>query len=149
MTDRLHPSSINDLRQLVRLHGPERVAAALDDVTNQEFRRPSPTERRAAALHARGLKGDGTDVIQAKDACYGDVVRLNLRGETMNPYSHCTVIKIDKQDTYNAVKLFRPYVHTSEFVTTGGIIPYVGFEEFTVHGTTELVVVRANTDEVR
>jgi hypothetical protein len=28
------------------------------------------------------------------------------------------------------VTVFRPYVHTSDFSTTAGIIPYLGFEQF-------------------
>ncbi len=145
MTDRLHPSSINALRQLVRLHGPEQVAPALDSVLNQERPYVSPTERRRLAVEARGLKDNGLDVIKAKDARYGDIVRLNLAGEAAQAYSHCTVIQISK----NEVTLFRPYVHASDFVTTAGIIPYVGFEQFTVWSDTELVVIRANTDEVK
>ena len=43
-------------------------------------------------------------------------------------YSTATVKQI--KDGY--VTLFRPYVHTADFSYTGGVITYIGIEEFTI-----------------
>lgn len=41
-------------------------------------------------------------------------------------YNNSTVIKISKE----SITLFRPYVHTGDFESTTGIIPYLGFEQW-------------------
>lgn len=43
-------------------------------------------------------------------------------------YTVSTVI--DKRN--QQIKLFRPFVHTSDFEYTGGVIPYIGIEEYWV-----------------
>ena len=61
--------------------------------------------------------------MKAKDLQYGDIVRT-----FDGAYSAATVIKIDA----NQVTLFRPYVHTSRMITTGGLIPYLGHEKYSL-----------------
>jgi hypothetical protein len=56
----------------------------------------------------------------------GDIVTLSR--DTGNPYSHCTVCKVNDDGTVN---LFRPYTHTADFSYTGGVICYVGIENMT------------------
>jgi len=43
-------------------------------------------------------------------------------------FSHCTV----KQIKDGVVTLFRPYVHTADFSHTGGVICYIGTEEWKI-----------------
>lgn len=52
-----------------------------------------------------------------------DIVELDCVSH--NPYSHCTVCKLNEDGTVN---LFRPYTHTADFSYTGGVICYVGIE---------------------
>lgn len=137
MSERLHPQSINDLRQLVRLHGAERVAAALDEVVFQESPKKTATERRFEQLEARGLKGDGKEVILASAVQLGDIVRLKFEDNHCNPYADCTVKEIHDD---GQVTLFRPYTATSDFSTSSGVICYVGIEEFTVSPFVQLVL---------
>lgn len=42
------------------------------------------------------------------------------------PYGDATVSKVTETET----TFFRPYVHTADFSYTGGVICYVGIEEF-------------------
>lgn len=63
-----------------------------------------------------------------KDLQIGDVVNNSDLPISEIPYSHMTVIN----KTENEVKFFRPYVHLGSLVMTGGVIPYVGVETFTV-----------------
>ncbi len=43
-------------------------------------------------------------------------------------YHTATVIRITDEE----VTLFRPYVHTTDFESTAGVIPYMGFEQYTL-----------------
>ena len=52
----------------------------------------------------------------------GDVVRL----DGQSPYDCATV----KQLTAYEVTLFRPYVSTADFSYSGGVVCYIGIEEF-------------------
>lgn len=53
----------------------------------------------------------------------GDVVKLGN-----GPYDYATVKNVTETD----VVFFRPYVATEDFSHTGGVICYVGIEEFSV-----------------
>jgi len=55
-------------------------------------------------------------------------------------YSIATVIQI----TERGITFFRPYVKTSDFSYTAGVIPYIGFEEFhtTAYKDREITLVR-------
>lgn len=58
----------------------------------------------------------------------GDIIQtISLDGKTIS-YGCCTV----KQITETAVHLVRPYIHTSEFSTTNGLIVYTGMEQYSV-----------------
>ena len=50
-------------------------------------------------------------------------------------YSTATVIRI----TYDRITLFRPYVHTSNVEYSNGLIPYIGFEEYYLYPTDQLI----------
>lgn len=75
-------------------------------------------------------------VIDAKDCRLGDIVRPVVLDNPNEGYSDSTVIKITDQ----SVTLFRPYVHTSDFTYTDGVIPYVGMNQYTVLPTTKVTV---------
>ena len=64
-------------------------------------------------------------MINPKDVKLGAVVSLTSWKEA---YNHSTIKNVE--DGY--VHLFRPYVHTADFSYAGGIICYVGIEEYKV-----------------
>ena len=68
---------------------------------------------------------------KSEDFKLGDVVRMGPGG-----FMTAVVIKIEKPDNWenSLITLFRPYVHTSDVETTGGIIPYIGSETYTIYG---------------
>jgi hypothetical protein len=45
-----------------------------------------------------------------------------------NPWGACIVTQV----TDEVVKLFRPYGHTADFSYTGGVIPFIGVEQYEV-----------------
>ena len=57
----------------------------------------------------------------------GDVVRLNGQGV----YSDATVKKLNED---GSVQVIRPYIQTADFSYTGGVMCYIGFEDFALHG---------------
>jgi len=65
----------------------------------------------------------------------GAVVRL----WTNEPFGDAIVKKIDPNGDIN---LFRPYGVTADFSYTGGVICYVGIEEFTAQAGLEFELVR-------
>lgn len=46
--------------------------------------------------------------------------------ECLTAYGMMTVINV----TETEVTFYRPFVHTSDFTTVSGLIPYIGIEEF-------------------
>ena len=71
------------------------------------------------------------NTITANEMKLGDVVTMKLGDEGDNsimPFGHATVINI----TAEKVTLFRPYVSTSDFSYTGGLIPYIGIEQYDI-----------------
>lgn len=66
--------------------------------------------------------------IKAKDLQLADKVQLKFKPHFDSAY-HCATVKQIK-DGY--ATLFRPYVKTDDFSYTGGVICYVGIEEFQV-----------------
>jgi len=66
--------------------------------------------------------------IKTRELQLGDVVSLYE-----GAYSTATVKKI----TEDLITLFRPYVHASDFPNIGGIMCYIGIEEFTIHRNTD------------
>jgi hypothetical protein len=64
--------------------------------------------------------------LARKDVKLGDVIRLS--DNPINPYTDATVIAI----TDGSITVFRPYVMVSDFVTTSGLIPYIGIEQFRI-----------------
>ena len=53
-----------------------------------------------------------------------DVVCLSSAAADLAPYMTATVYNIDKDYVY----MWRPYVSTSDFSTTSGVIPTIGIE---------------------
>lgn len=75
-----------------------------------------------------------------RDLHEGDVVRVGTMAECLaGGYRDCTVKKVNEDET---VQLFRPYVHTNDFTYIGGVICYLGFEEFFVWPSTPVVMLR-------
>lgn len=68
------------------------------------------------------MKKEGLTHIS--DLVVGDTVVLDTMIDS--PYGACTV----KQIRDGWVTFFRPYVHTDDFIYTGGVICYVGIEEW-------------------
>lgn len=64
--------------------------------------------------------------MSSRELQLGDIVRRV--GWESEPYTCATV----KQVKDGNVILFRPYVKTEDFSYTGGVITYVGIEEYTV-----------------
>jgi len=62
--------------------------------------------------------------LTAKELKLADTVRLTCVGG----YNTATV----KNVTAEHVTLFRPYVETADFSYTGGVICYIGIEEFSI-----------------
>lgn len=66
--------------------------------------------------------------IPASELKLADVVILN-----QHAYSYATVKQITKRGTDLVnITLFRPYTQTADFSYTGGVICYIGIEEFTI-----------------
>jgi len=64
---------------------------------------------------------------------------LSLRSEVRmkdSPYMVATV----KQIEGDYITLFRPYVATADFEYTGGVITYIGIEEYKIHSSTTVEV---------
>ena len=61
--------------------------------------------------------------VKRSELKLGDIVQ-SFEGS----YDHATV----KQIKSASIVLFRPYVHTSDFSHSGGVICYIGFEEYEI-----------------
>ena len=68
------------------------------------------------------------------DLRLGDVVNTAVTAE---PYNDATVKNIDG----DKITVVRPYIHTSDFTYTGGVLPYIGYEEYTIFGSSPVRVV--------
>lgn len=64
--------------------------------------------------------------MKAKDLKLGDRVRSKI--SVMRAFNDMVV----KQIKDNEITFFRPYVHTADFSYTGGVICYVGIEEYNI-----------------
>lgn len=65
------------------------------------------------------------ETVKVSELQIGDIVRL---GTNDNGYADATVYNIKDGN----VHVFRPYVHVSDFITTGGVITYMGHEDFSI-----------------
>jgi len=66
------------------------------------------------------------ELVKMQDLELGDTVTRKEEGQGITKYSHMTVRnKTDKEITF-----FRPYVVSEDFSYTGGVICYIGIEEF-------------------
>ncbi len=63
--------------------------------------------------------------VKARDMQLADTVRYT-------PFGSAWSVAIVKQITPTQVVLFRPYGTTADFSYTGGVICYVGIEEYTI-----------------
>lgn len=61
--------------------------------------------------------------VKGTELALGDIVLCSAHGDTYN----CATVK---QLSEHEVTLFRPYVQTDDFAYSGGIICYIGIEEF-------------------
>lgn len=90
------------------------------------YMRTSPTADYKAFTKLRlpaGYSYTMNMVCETHQLRLGDVIRSTNREE---PFTSETVINV----TEDEVTLFRPYVHTGDFSHTGGVTPYVGFEQY-------------------
>lgn len=62
--------------------------------------------------------------VRASDLRLADTIKL----DNVIPWGYCIVRQIKDDE----VTLFRPYGTTADFSYTGGVIPYVGIDEFKV-----------------
>lgn len=96
---------------------------------------------------------------KARELRPGDVIVTSPVGP-LEAFSHAVVkeLQFDGDVAMKQVRLVRPYMHTSDFIYTGGVIPYIGFEEYSVYPSADVIVVResfvtdvriAETDEGR
>jgi hypothetical protein len=72
----------------------------------------------------------------AKDLNLGDIVRL--RGVEL-PYSSMTVYNKTKDGTCH---VRRPYIQTEDFSYTGGVLNYIGLEDFTLSPETTVLLLK-------
>lgn len=74
--------------------------------------------------------------IKAGDANLGDVVELALDSD--NPFTSSVVTQVTEKE----IRLFRPYATTADFTYTGGVIPYIGIEQYSVPLDTDLILLQ-------
>lgn len=77
--------------------------------------------------------------LKTSELKLGDVVSVF---EHKEGFDTATVINIVNGE----VVLFRPYVHISDYSHTGGVTPYLGFEEFRVSQSERIVTVYSRTE---
>lgn len=80
-------------------------------------------------------------VIPAGQCRLGDIVVPTILDSPREGYSDSTVINI----TDKGVTLCRPYVHTSDFTCTSGVLRYLGWEEYTLYPSSEVTVLRESS----
>jgi hypothetical protein len=68
-------------------------------------------------------KQEGPKVITPDEMQLADTVR---RVQSFGPFDACIVTRVDEQ---GRTHLLRVYATTADFAYTGGVIPYIGFEE--------------------
>lgn len=68
----------------------------------------------------------------------GDTIRVDLEA-----YADAVVKQINVEK--RLVELFRPYMHTSDFIYSGGVIPYIGTENYSINFGTTVTIVREST----
>lgn len=77
-----------------------------------------------------------SQTVRYADLEIGDIIRLaGIEG-----YHDCTVYNVENGN----VHLVRPYVHTADFLHTGGVITYLGEEKFSVPANGDAVELLAS-----
>lgn len=76
--------------------------------------------------------------VKAKELDLGDEVSTFPGDPSDHSFSAAVVTKKEAE----GVTLFRPYAITSDFEYTGGVIPYIGFEEYRVSGDSDVRLLR-------
>jgi len=66
-------------------------------------------------------------LVPLKSLGLGDVVRISGHGA----FEDATVKKLNAD---GSVQVVRPYIQTADFSYTGGVITYIGLEDFAMHG---------------
>lgn len=80
-------------------------------------------------------------LLKASDLQIGDIVRTSP--DVPGPYRDATVFQIKD----GRVHLVRPYIHTADFIYTGGVITYVGQEEYTIDGDADVELLERRPPE--
>lgn len=66
-----------------------------------------------------------TTVTDLKDINLGDVLEIDN-----DCYGHCTVYRKNKD---GSIQVTRPYIKCNDFEYTGGVMTYIGHEDFAIH----------------
>jgi hypothetical protein len=74
--------------------------------------------------------------VKASDLNVGDIIRVS---DIDDGYNDSTVINV----TETVVYVVRPYVHTSDFTTSAGLISYIGQEEFCIGPDMRVTLLRS------
>lgn len=85
--------------------------------------------------------------VKGSELQLGDVVRLGPIGNYgPNKFSDAVVIQITDKE----IHLFRPYAITADFQYTGGVIPYIGIEQFHAYDKkNDYLVIERRTEPLR
>lgn len=74
--------------------------------------------------------------IKRSELQIGDIVRLRDDAEG---YNDATVYDVKNK----SIHVVRPYVHTADFLTTAGVITYIGQEDFVLYADDTLITLLA------
>ena len=77
--------------------------------------------------------------IEAKNLQLRDVIQ-----SFSSPYSCCTVVKIDTEN--KMVHLVRPFIKCENFSYTGGVMHYIGVENYVIWFNTEVTLLERPND---
>lgn len=72
--------------------------------------------------------------VKVEELGLGDVVQLSFA-----EYGTATVYRVNPDGSR---QVWRPYVHTSGFSYTGGVIPSIGIEDFSLRPGTTITLLR-------
>lgn len=144
--DRHQPSPWYSLKTSATMDAPEEHTKdpAVSNLA-RAIQSKDPTRESAAVLgvvFAGKKKRRAGTLVPAGDLGLGDIVRGAARGEDAQPYHAMTVVN----KTKTQVVLFRPYTQISEFSHTGGVTPYIGFEQCSISRNSELFLLQVASD---
>lgn len=81
-------------------------------------------------------------ILPAMDLRLGDTVSPTHDDNGSRAYETATVVQIKDGRIY----LFRPYATTADFSYTGGVIPYIGIEQYDIAADRQPYIVHSRKD---